>query len=177
MTSQLKSRLLRLRGNMRAIFVVILCALLSAFLFNGELLAQARFGPYGGGGGAYFEDQIPMGSNIIEVQIRAGTFIDAIQILFRSGAQTMSFPRRGGPGGGFYSFVLQGGEFITGIRGRHGIYVDSIIICTNMRESPPYGGMGGAIPYQVYAPQGHRVVGFFGRSGIYVDAIGIITRP
>jgi hypothetical protein len=118
-----------------------------------------------------------MGSNIIEVQIRAGAYIDAIQVLYRSGGQIMFFQRHGGPGGGFYRFILNPGEFITGIRGRCSAFVDSIIICTNRRESPRYGGMGGHIPYQVYAPPGHAVVGFFGRSGIYVDAIGIITRP
>lgn len=162
---------------MRVNFIIILCVLLSSVLFSSELLAQARFGPYGGGGGNYFEDQIPMGSNITEVQIRRGVYVDAIQILYQSGGQIMSLPRRGGPGGGFYRFILHPGEFITGIRGRHGAFLYSIIICTNMRESPQYGGFEGGVPYQAYASPGHVVAGFFGRSGLYVDAIGIITRP
>lgn len=157
--------------------VIILCILLSPFLLSSDVLAQMKFGSCGGGGGNYFEDLIPIGSDIIEVQIRAGTLIDAIQILYRyrSGGQPMYFPRHGGSGGGFYRFILNPGEFITGIRGRCGTLVDSIIICTNLRESPQYGGTGG-VPYQVYAPPGQAVVGFFGRSGSLVDAIGIITR-
>lgn len=163
---------------MRQNVVAILCILLMPCLYSSDVLAQMKFGLYGGRGGNYFEDLIPMGSDIIEVQIRAGAYVDAIQILYRNrrGGQTMYFPRRGGPGGRLYRFILVPGERITGIRGRCGAFVDSIIIRTNRRESPYYGGRGGN-PFQVYAPPGHAVVGFFGRSGRYVDAIGIITRP
>ncbi|NIN00457.1 MAG: jacalin-like lectin domain protein [candidate division Zixibacteria bacterium] len=162
---------------MRARFLVFLSVIGAGTLLSIMAFAQTPFGPYGGSGGTRFEDMIPAGSRIVEVQIRAGAYIDAIKIFYENGGVRDSFPKRGGNGGQLYRFILDNDEFITGISGRYGVFVDSIIIHTNKRDSPRYGGRGGANQYEVPADQGHIVVGFLGRAGAFVDAIGVITQP
>jgi hypothetical protein len=87
--------------------------------------------------------------------------------------RTMEGPRRGGTGGRGDVFRLDSDEYVTGIYGRFGDYVDSLVIRTNKRTSQTFGGRGGRSEYRVDVPQGSMAVGFAGRSARYLDAIGL----
>lgn len=165
------------KGRRRFLFIFFLYFVPSVILLTSSAFAQDYIGPYGGPGGAQFDSQIPHRSRIIEIRIRAGAYIDALQIIYQTrDGGIHHFPRNGGPGGQLYRFILHRGEFIMGISGRYGRFVDSIRIHTNRRVSPRYGGIGGTHNYRAIAPSNTEIIGFFGRSGLYVDAIGIVVR-
>jgi Jacalin-like lectin domain len=137
-----------------------------------------KLGLSGGSGGREFsDDAIPSDSKVIEVQVRAGRLIDAVQITHESaGGARHPFPRHGGGGGELYVFTLDSNEYITGISGRYGSRVDSLRIHTNLQTSPLYGGTGGFAEYHYEVPPGTEIVGFYGRSGAVMDAIGVLYR-
>jgi hypothetical protein len=165
------------RGSMKVRYILSGCLVLVTAMVGAPAFAQTIYGPYGGRGGIYFEDVIPHGANIVELQIRSGAYIDAIQVFYETGGQRVGLARRGGNGGQLYRFVLQSGEFIRGISGKYGAFVDSLTIHTNLRSSPRYGGIGGAHNFHTMLPSGHVLLGFVGRAGQFVDAIGIIAQP
>jgi len=130
----------------------------------------------GGRGGSDFSDPQPQaGARVVEVQIRAGDHIDAVQMLFQfSDGRTAMSPRHGGSGGRTEVFRLDPDEYITGISGRSGDYIDSLRIHTNKRASQLFGGRGGNRDYRIDVPPGNMGVGFIGRAGDYVDAVGLV---
>jgi hypothetical protein len=153
-------------------------------LINKAFTQEIRLLPriLGGGGGNQFSDleglqHIPVGSTVYEVRIRAGAFVDSIQIIHRSGRNLIHpLSRHGGSGGNSYTFRLNSNiEYIEKIIVRYGRFVDSIQIKTNLRFSPRYGGGGGGKPVPLEDP-GTEIIGFHGRSGSLIDAIGIIVR-
>lgn len=138
-------------------------------------------GPSGGQGGGFFNDTnfLPSGkSEVKQIAIRSGKYIDGINIGHRLPNGTYKYPNwHGGTGGQPYTFNLREGEKITFMQGRYGKYVDQIQFHTNFgRSSPKYGGSGGKAVFYYSAPPGCEIAGFNGRSGKYIDAIGVILR-
>jgi len=169
---------------MRKFKLNVMAATLLAIGVAGTLLAGhveaetfSFFGPSGGVGGGYFSDGQTGGRKLIEVRIRSGAFIDSIQTVYADalGQQFVS-PMHGGNGGTLAIFKLSPGEWITRISGRHGSFVDSLLIQTNKGRIKGFGGTGGSVNYTYTAPPGTRIHGFFGRSGKFVDAIGVILK-
>lgn len=133
----------------------------------------------GGRGGTEFSDKdIPVGARISEVRIRSGSYLDSIQTVYTlpDGRQYEGI-RHGGNGGNLKVFKLDPDEYIVAISGRHGNYIDSLVIHTNKRKSPAYGGRGGEQDFLVSVPSGNRGIGFSGKAGKYLDAIGINYAP
>ncbi|MEH6579968.1 MAG: jacalin-like lectin [Amphritea sp.] len=159
------------------LFIFFLCFVPGVILLTSSALIKVYEGPFGGAGGVLFERLIPHGSRITEIQIRAGVYIEALQIFYeKKDGRLQDSSRIGGHGGQLYRFKLDKGEYIIGISGRYGQFVDSIRIHTNRRVSPRYGGIGGTHNYRAIARFNTELIGFFGRSGLHVDAIGIVVR-
>jgi len=132
----------------------------------------------GSGGNAFQDSSIPANARVSEVIISAGSFIDAVQLVYITpDGRTATSTLRGGSGGTRNSFRLGSDEYLIGISGRHGRNIDSLRLHTNKRTSPVYGGSGGANDFRIEIPSGNQVVGFIGRSGRYLDAIGLLYTP
>jgi hypothetical protein len=133
----------------------------------------------GGNGGSEFKDsEIPLRSRISEIRIHCGAFLDSIQAVYILQEGTLfEGPVHGGNGGRSYAFKLDPDEYVTGISGRYGNNIDSIVIITNKRTSQKFGGNGGGNNFKIDVPAGAQGVGFFGRSGNYLDAIGLAYAP
>jgi hypothetical protein len=129
----------------------------------------------GGSGGDEFTDtQIPAGSRISEIRIRSGRYIDAIQAVYTlTDGSVFEGPWHGGRGGSVNVFKLDSNEYIVGLSGRCGDYIDSLIIRTNRRSSPQFGGTGGRQDFRLDVASGNQAIGLIGRSGKYLDAIGL----
>jgi len=128
----------------------------------------------GSGGSAFADRQIPVGARISEVRVSAGNYIDGIQLVYTlQDGSTFEGPSHGGRGGAGNAFKLDPNEYIVGISGRCGEYIDSVIIRTNRRSSPQFGGNGGRSQYSIDVPSGNQAIGLIGRSGRYLDAIGL----
>jgi len=141
-------------------------------------------GPFGGGGGFPFQDDfLSSDERILQVNLRTGNFVDAVQVVY----ENASGVRRAMPvhGAGDKSdreqtftahVVLDADEFITGILGRSGAFLDSVFFTTNLGRYGPFGGNGGK-PLEIRIPDDQRVIGFFGRAGNFVGALGILVSP
>jgi len=128
----------------------------------------------GRGGSAFSDDEVPPGARISEVRVQSGDHIDAIQAVYTlPDGRALEGAWHGGRGGRLGVFRLDPDEYIVGISGRCGDYVDSLVIETNRRPSPMFGGRGGDRDYRVQIPPRSQVIGFAGRSGEYLDAIGL----
>jgi hypothetical protein len=130
---------------------------------------------YGGRGGAPFTDRdVPNGAQITEIRINSADVVDGIQLVYslRDG-RVIEGPHRGGSGGRLDVFRLDADEYITGIYGRYGDFIDSLVIVTNRRSSQSFGGRGGRADFRINIPSGMRAIGFSGRSAKYLDAIGL----
>jgi phage tail protein X len=134
---------------------------------------------FGGSGGDGFTDfQPPADTRIVEVRIRSGDTVDALQMVYSlPNGRTVTGPRHGGTGGRQSTFRLDANEYVTGISGRFGDTIDSIRIHTSRRTSPTYGGRGGSRDFRADVPSGNQAVGFTGRAGDTVDAIGLVYSP
>jgi Jacalin-like lectin domain len=128
----------------------------------------------GPGGSAFVDADIPAEASIVEVRVRAGDFIDSVQMIYSlPDGRSLEADRHGGDGGRAATFRLEPGEYIVGLSGRCGTYVDSLRIQTNMRTSQLFGGNGGERDFRIDVPEGNLATGFTGRSAEYVDAIGL----
>ncbi len=159
--------------------------LLGSILLVSNLQAESYsfLGSSGGTGGKYFSTAQIGGQyssdsrRLSEVRVRSGAFIDSIQLVYENiiGQKILS-SEFGGNGGTLSIFKLQPGEYITRISGRHGLYIDSLLIETNKGKAKGYGGSGGSVGYSYTAPIGFKIHGFVGRSGKFLDAIGVILN-
>jgi hypothetical protein len=142
-------------------------------------------GQSGGQGGNAFQDRAPdANTEVAQIRIWGGNFIDAVELSYRNRDRTTQIdgPKHGGPGGTLseplgVQIELQPGEFIVQISGRSGNFVDSMQIQTNFQLLNRCGGQGGANDYVFQAQQGEEIVGFVGKGGNFVDAIGVLIRP
>jgi hypothetical protein len=128
---------------------------------------------YGGGGGFAFTDGLanfPAGARVYQIKINHGTYIDRIQLVYQSPDGTLTDgPSHGGPGGSLTTITLDDDEYVTGINGKYGTYVDSMVVTTNKRITESFGGTGGTTAYSITIPAGTATVsnlfiGFIGRS-------------
>jgi hypothetical protein len=133
----------------------------------------------GGRGGSPFSDQdVPAGGRISEIRVRAGRSVDSIQAVYTlQNGRIAEGPVHGGGGGSTRVFRLDRDEYVTGISGRYGEFIDSIVIQTNKRTSQRFGGGGGDQDYSIQVPAGYQAIGFAGRAGGYLDAIGLNYEP
>ena len=168
------------RYKSNCIVVTSLAMVLTSSLLVGNVLADtfSSLGASGGGGGNFFSDlQKGKGRQLTEVRIRSGAVINSIQTVYvNTIGQEFVSSTHGGDGGTLQIFKLASGERITRISGRHGKFIDSLLIETNTGRAKGCGGGGGPTPYTYTAPPGSGIHGFFGRSGKFLDAIGVILR-
>lgn len=142
------------------------------------------FGPSGGPGGNSFNDHLfvvqlgDISRDVGEITIRAGKYIDAVNIGFRAGGSMhSSVDQHGGTGGQRYVFKLGQGEKIISMNGTYGKYVHQLQFHTDRnRSSRVYGGDKGPASFHYRAPSNCSIVGFTGRSGAQIDAIGVVLR-
>jgi hypothetical protein len=141
-------------------------------------------GSAGGDGGNAFADysgdglriELPRETRVLGVIVRAGDFVDGIQLVYNVDGRPRFAGYHGGGGGKRYEFWLEPGESITRISGKSGTYVDSIMFQTSTGRTARYGGGGGGNPFSYDIPTGYHLIGLWGRSGDYVDAIGLHYR-
>lgn len=146
------------------------------------LVAQMVVGPAGSPGGTPFSDQCPNG--VAGVTVRAGWWVDGVQLLCHAGGMIQSHPARGGSGGDGRQFLLNPGETITSLSGAWagpaGPYIYSIVITTSHGRSASFGHAGtdrGRNAYRLDVPPGQQLSGLTGRGGQYLHAIGLIVGP
>lgn len=151
---------------------------------SGDLLDRLGFyvrshfyGMFGGGGGRYSEDPVGIAGSteIRQIAIRAGAYIDAISTTYATPGGTV-VRSHGGGGGERHVINFQPGERITGVYGRTGAYLDSIGFFSedragNRRTHGPFGGGGGGNPFAL----NRDILSFACRSGGLIDAIGFYT--
>jgi hypothetical protein len=114
---------------------------------------------------------------IYGIRIRAGLYIDSIQVFYQTSAGPRPDEQHGGNGGIEYFLNLNQNEYITKIGIRYGRFIDQLQIHTNFRTST-YGGPGGSTLIEIVPPKsGYKIIGFHGRSGVLLDALGIISAP
>jgi hypothetical protein len=138
---------------------------------------MTEISPIGSSGGILHRDPAAGVDKVIAVLISAGYLIDFIQLLVRQNGAPQVLVKHGGDGGHFTPFVLADDEYLTGITGRYGMYIDSIVLHTNKRVSQRFGGRGGEREYSIQANAGEQIAGLQCRSDTYVDAIGAFTAP
>jgi hypothetical protein len=136
-----------------------------------------KVGPVGGDGGTEFADQaLPEGARVVGVKVRQGSWIDGIELIYRTAeGKEEGLGWHGGDGGEDKMFRLEEGEYITGMTGKFGTYIDSVAIVTNKRISESYGGDGGDDIFDLRSSCG-EVTGFFGRSSRFLDRIGVLAH-
>ena len=129
---------------------------------------------FGGNGGSSFSDPKPSSPmmDIIQVIIRSGAQIDAIQLVLSDGITTTLTSYQGGTGGEQKTFTVPDGESISQIEVRAGARVDGLRFITNKGTmSEKFGGDGGS--YHLVTLPG-ALVGLNGRSGASMDQISFI---
>ena len=138
---------------------------------------MAEINPQGGRGGTLRKDPTAGVQKVIAVLISSGILIDFLQLIVRQNGTNRALAQHGGDGGHLTPFVLNDDEYLTGISGRHELYIDSITLHTNIRTSQRFGGHGGEREFSINANNGEQIVGLWCRSDIYIDALGAITAP
>jgi hypothetical protein len=138
---------------------------------------MAEIEPIGGSGGRPRKDPADGVEKVIAVLISAGMYIDFLQLIVRQNGVPQVLAQHGGDGGHLTPFVLADDEYLTGVTGRYGLYVFSIMLHTNKRTSQRFGGSGGDREYSIHTSAGEQIVGLWCRSEELIDAIGVITAP
>jgi len=130
-----------------------------------------KTGPVGGSGGDSFSvDDYSVAYPISRINIRSGTEVDSIQLVY---GNSFSGAYHGGNGGMPTQVVLADNEYITDVFGSAGTRVDQINFRTNLGNSfGPYGGNGGA-PFH-FKGDGLALRGVTGRSGEKIDQLTFI---
>lgn len=141
-----------------------------------------REGPSGGiGGGAFADEPIIRGSRILQILVRSGAAIDAIQVVYLlPGGGAQVFPRHGGTGGGLSVLNLARNERILSVGGKFGVFggivvVLGLTIVTN-RQSRSFGVLAAGSDFLYRAPPRTEIISFHGRSGALLDAVGVSLR-
>jgi len=125
---------------------------------------------FGGSGGTYFVDNLPLNSLNPYLTMRSGTLIDNIQVGASSGFQSVEGDPHGGSGGGESQLEL---DSLQAINIWSGANVDALQFNLNGHLSPKYGGDGGSLStFSVSSDL--AFIGTYGTSDTYVNAIGFI---
>jgi hypothetical protein len=137
----------------------------------------AEINPIGVSGGILRKDPTTGVRKVVAVLISAGVLIDMLQLIVQQKDGFLALVQHGGDGGHLTPFVLANNEYLTGISGKSSLYINSITLHTNMRESQRFGGGTGEREFSISANANEQIVGLWCRSDIYIDAIGVITAP
>ena len=146
---------------------------------------------YGSNTGAAFTDFTttnpwPCGVDVVEIRIRAGSLIDAIQMRYKTVDNTyIQGARRGGGGGAEHVINLQPGERITGVSGvictrtdAYGVYVSQLAFFSERINGQKliYGPYAGASTHacRMFAVNG-KINSIFGRVRDDVVSITALT--
>ena len=138
---------------------------------------MAEINPIGGSGGMLRKDPVAGVQKVIAVLVNSGMMVDLLQFIVRQNGTNQALVQHGGDGGHLTPFVLADDEYLTGISGRYTMYIESITLHTNMRDSQRLGGRGGERELEINADTGNQIVGLWCRSDVYIDALGAITAP
>lgn len=136
-----------------------------------------RWGPSGGLGGNNFSHEIVGHERIASLIVRAGDWIDGIQIVTLSAGTHVSFyPHQGGYGGAFHFVSVGPRERFLEISGTYDNYVRFLRIRTDQFERTFGRFDSNHYPFKYQIPDGFELSGIFGSSGRYLDSIGMICR-
>ncbi len=137
---------------------------------------RSRVGPIGSGIGVEFADQeLPQGARVVGVKVRHGSWIDGIELLYKTAdGKEEGLGWHGGNGGVEDTFRLEEDEFITAITGKAGVVIRSLTIVTNKRKSRTYGGDGGDHAFELRSSDG-EVAGFCGRCYGALNQLGFFV--
>lgn len=127
--------------------------------------------------GTHFEDSCARPAGVL---LRAGAWLDAIQLLCPAEGGIAAMPLRGGTGGFERAFELEPGERITALSGTYipGAHIYSIRIHTDRRVSDPYGTVGpyeGQQSFRLDVPSGQEFRGIHGTAGQYLGTLGLVV--
>ena len=142
-------------------------------------------GPFGGNGGEGFNDLIELdpavvlrsGITIKEVNIKAGDYVDSIQVTYGfNNNATRSLDRRGGLGGPLTRITLEDDEVFVKVEGKiNGQLIGQLIFTSRRtngdeRKHGPYGRTG-TTPFSIEG----LVVAFSGQSGGALDSLSVYS--
>ena len=143
-----------------------------------------QLGPVGSSGSAAtpFSDNPPAGAQIVSIQVYQGSVIYGIGITFANSEPPVFHGSN--TKGTAVTFTLGQGEFLTGISGSYDNYdIDTLVLQTNQRVSPTYGGNNGADPavadFMINVPYNCSFNGFCGRansSGILALGLMVVQQ-
>lgn len=144
-----------------------------------------KIGPYGGSGGAAFDEQliVHVGEEwrkLAAVRIRCGKYIDALQFYWRDDKGNSYHSAQFGKDGGVECWVyLETDEHIRKIEMRHGKYVDGFTLyvrnaTTGEDKIYTYGerNYGRAATTTIEPSSCYQIHGFCGSAGTYIDRLG-----
>ncbi|KAI4316863.1 hypothetical protein L6164_024803 [Bauhinia variegata] len=139
-------------------------------------------GPWGGNGGARWDDGIY--STVKQLVIAHGAGIHSLQIEYDKKGSSIWSNRHGGTGGHKNDKVKLDypDEFLTSIHGYYGslndggtAFIRSLSFESNKKTHGPFGIEQGT--YFSFPTTGGKIVGFYGRCGWHLDAIGVYLKP
>lgn len=161
---------------MRTIFPFLLSLLSSALALVAQDTVQTAFG---GSTGTSFDMRANASNCVASVQVRSGTYIDAIGLSY-SGLGAYQAPTITSPTSGTLSnFVVAPGTYLTRIDvwTANG-YINQVALQTNTGLRTTYGAtQTGETRHNFVAPAGSEIVGLVGRSSSLLTALGVVTRP
>ncbi|KDP31690.1 hypothetical protein JCGZ_15015 [Jatropha curcas] len=138
------------------------------------------FGPFGGNGGAYWDDGTY--TTIRRITVVSESVINSIHIEYDNNGTLVSSTKHGGSGGDTTNVVDLDypDEYATSISGYHGrnlssAVVQSITIKTNRRVYGPFGVEKGK-DFSFPQTEG-KIIGFHGRCGDHLNSIGGHLEP
>jgi hypothetical protein len=122
---------------------------------------------FGGISGVAFEDKLS--SKIARIEVRAGQYLDALNISLQNGTTI----NHGGRGGISFTVDLGNDEYICKVEFGYSKYIDQItFFSTKNRIFGPFGRTTGSLKSIDFGKG--VLVGFIGRCGSYIDAIGFV---
>jgi hypothetical protein len=180
---------------MPALLLAYALALAPAYASDGKIV--------GGPGGGSFRDVCPQNQYLVGVQLRSGSWVDAITPVcgvFKPGMGAQGGPRsqHGGNGGGPQAGACPVGSFVTTLRmgftrsGNKEKYLDYVNMkCVSAKDPSQTTSVclatgegcytnidnGRIGPMGSDCPGNEAAVGLIGRSGNYVDALGVTCGP
>ena len=135
----------------------------------------------GGTGGTAFTDTAPAENALMGLQVRSGSYIDALQPVYQNSfgsdiVETYGL-WHGGTGGGASSLQCPQGYLVTGLTGTADSYVDSLsIVCTPANGqgstwTSPSAGTGASNFFTITCPANKFATRVLGRAGSYIDQL------
>ncbi|KAG6665174.1 jacalin-related lectin 19-like [Carya illinoinensis] len=142
---------------------------------SGKKKSILSLGPWGGNGGASWDDGIYDG--VREITLFYGLCIDSIRVVYDKNG-TPVFAEKHGGGGGYKTVEIKlqcPEEFLVSVSGHYSVFnggqvIRSLSFKSNKRNFGPFGVEEGT-PF-TFSMDGGSIVGFNGRSGWYIDSIG-----